>query len=111
MFIQLHHYSLHSCEKGARVINHRSEVDCTIMPHWPTVNEVIPFITARSGTAGCSLVLASRHNSPLLSAAVRGRSHVVHLNATLRCHTDGTNRGGPHPARHVPLFLSPNAFS
>lgn len=83
MFVQLHHYSLHSCEKGARVINHRSEVDCTIMPHWPTVNEVIPFITARSGTAGCSLVLASRHNSPLLSAAVRGRSHVVHLNAAV----------------------------
>lgn len=59
MFFQLHHYSLHCCEKGSGVIKHCGEVDCTIMPHWPTVNEVVPFITAQSGTAGCSLVLLS----------------------------------------------------
>lgn len=107
--------------KGSGVIKHRGEVDCTIMPHWPTVNEVIPFITAQSGTAGCSLPpsstyipLASRHTSPLLSAAVRGRSRVVRLNGVLRCHPDGTDRGElatQPPARHVPVFLSPDDFN
>lgn len=91
MFVQLHLFT--AVKKGARVINHRGEVDRTIMPHWPTVNEVIPFITAQSGTAGCSLVLPP---TPQFAALIsRRQAEVTCCTPQRRAPlSGGTNRGG-----------------
>ena len=83
-----------SCGDKTRELKHCGEVDWKVMPHWPTLNEVILFITGGGGGCCCSaifllllLLLLLAAIKPLalhchslhsgLSAAVRG-SHVVH---------------------------------
>lgn len=75
-----------------------------VTPLWPTLNEMLLFITAKQREARLqhhlplSLTtvkpLALRHHSLLLSAAVR-RSHVVHLSSTLLWTQHNHNRPPP----------------